>query len=517
LTEQTLQRPAAPAPAAGAAGSAPRRRRDLLATARRYPWVLGAIGLLIVSLLLVLWARSRPGYDPYGWLVWGKLSIHGKLDTNGAPSWKPLPFLFTVPFALFGRYQLWLWMILSVAVSLAGPIFAWRIAFRLTGADPARRYAAYVAGLFAAVLLLLLEDTVSHLTYVHYLLSAESDTMIVALVLAAVDFHLAGRHRVAFWIWFFASLGRPEVWPFYGLAGIWLWLKQPEYRRWLYGSLALLAFFWFGIPGLTSKSVFTAGNIAQNSPREIHGNKITGTISRFYQEQATTVWVLAALTLVVAAIRRNRTILILAAGAALWVVVEIALALKGYPSVPRYTFEAGAIVSVLAGVAVGWLILELPGLISAAVRRLQPARASARLVGTLGAWGTALAVVLIAGSLFGAAHHQYRLERADLTHERARAKEIGRLSVVVQKLGASRILACGQPDIPIGYQSQFAWYADVKIGALYVSPTYERKHPHPLVHMYALSNGWKVIPQVPKGASAATVARCKGLSLVYRS
>jgi hypothetical protein len=135
----------------------------------------------------------------------------------------------------------------------------------------------------------------------------------------------------------------------------------------------------------------------------------------------------------------------------------------------------------------------------------------------LGAWGTALAVVLIAGSMFGAAHHQYRLERADLTHERARAKEIGRLSVVVQKLGASRILACGQPDIPIGYQSQFAWYADVKIGELYVSRTYERKHPHPLVHMYALSNGWKVIPQVPKGASAATVARCSGLSLVYRS
>ncbi len=159
---------------------------------RSYPWVFGAVGLLLVSLVIVLWARSRPGYDPYGWLVWGKLTLHAKLDTNGAPSWKPLPFLFTVPFALFGRYQLWLWMVFSVAVSLAGPIFAWRIAFRLTGADPARRYAAYVAGLFAAGLMLLMEDTVSHLTYVHYLLSAESDTMIVALVLAAIDFHLAG-------------------------------------------------------------------------------------------------------------------------------------------------------------------------------------------------------------------------------------------------------------------------------------------------------------------------------------
>jgi hypothetical protein len=517
LTEQTLQRPAPQVSAPAATSAEPRRRPNPLALIRSHPWVSGAIGIVIAAFVIVLWARSRPGYDPYGWLTWGKLTLHGKLDTNGAPSWKPLPFLFTVPFALFGRYQLWLWMIFSVAVSLAGPVFAWRIAFRLTGADPARRYAAYVAGLFAAVLILLMQDTVSHLTYVHYLLSAESDTMIVALVLAAVDFHLAGRHRVAFWIWFFASLGRPEVWPFYGLAGIWLWVKQPDYRRWLYGSLALLLFFWFGIPGLTSKSIFTAGNIAQNSPREIHGNKITGTISRFHQEQATTVWVLAGLTLVVAAIRRNRTVLILAAGAAVWVIVEIALALKGYPSVPRYTFEAGAIVSVLAAIAVGWLILGLPRLLAGAFRRVAPGRAGSRVVTTLAGWGTALIVVLIAGSMFGAAHHQYKLERADLTHERARAKEIGRLSVVVQKLGADRILACGQPDVPIGYQSQFAWYADVKIGLLYVSPAYQRKHPHPLVQMYALSNGWKVVPRLPKNATPAMAARCRGLTLVYRS
>ena len=75
---------------------------------------------------------ARPGYDPYGWLVWGKLLVHAKLDTNGAPSWKPLPFLFTAPYALVGHYALWLWMITSVAVSLSGLVFAWRIAFRLT-------------------------------------------------------------------------------------------------------------------------------------------------------------------------------------------------------------------------------------------------------------------------------------------------------------------------------------------------------------------------------------------------
>jgi hypothetical protein len=515
MSDHTLEAPALRIPDAPPPTEAsPRLSEQVSEIAWRYRWIIGAAALLLISLIVVLWAASRPGYDPYGWLVWGKLTIHGKLDTNGAPSWKPLPFLFTVPFALFGRYQLWLWMVFSVAVSLAGPVFAWRIAFRLTGADPARRYAAYAAGLSAALFVLGMQDTVSQLTYLHYILSAESDTMIVALCLAAVDLHLSDRHRWAFWVWWFAALGRPEVWPFYGLAGIWLWVRMPSYRRWLIGSLLALLFLWFGIPGLTSKSVFTAGNIAQNSPREIHGNKVTGTISRFRQEQATAIWILAALSLVVASVRRNRTILMLTAGALLWVIIEIALALKGYPSVPRYTFEAGAIVSVLAGVAVGWVILELPGLLAGWLGRLQWRRVTPRLTAALGGWGTGLAVLLIAGSLLGAAHHQYRLERADLTHERARAREIGRLSVVVQRLGSGRILACGQPNVPIGYQSQFAWYAEVKIGELYVSQTYLRKHPHPLVNMFPLSNGWRVFPS---HVNAAGAARCSGLRLTYRS
>ena len=41
-------------------------------------------------------------------------------------------------------------MVTSVAISLSGLIFAWRIAFRFDRLPPERRYAAYVAGLFAA-------------------------------------------------------------------------------------------------------------------------------------------------------------------------------------------------------------------------------------------------------------------------------------------------------------------------------------------------------------------------------
>ncbi len=519
VSEQTLDAPPIEVPSDPAHGERrPAARAEFADLAYRYRWVLTAVGLLLVSLAIVLYARARPGYDPYGWLVWGKLTIHLALDTNGAPSWKPLPYLFTVPYAVFGHYALWLWMVTSVAISLSGAIFAWRIAFRLTYSRPERRYASYVAGLFAAVGLFLLQDPVGNLStpfsYTHYVLSAESDTMIVSICLLAVDLHLGGHHKAAFWMWWLGSLGRPEVWPYYGLAGLWLWWKRPEYRLWLYGSLAGLAFLWFGIPGLTSKSLLTAGNIAENSPRAIHGNKITGTITRFHEELPNTIWVAAALTVVWAAWRRHTAILVVAAGAVLWLIIEIAFALHGFPAVPRYMFEASAIVVVLAGVFVGRIVHELPALLSGWTRRLDGGRLGPRLATQVGTWGTVVVLALIAGSLLGAAHRQYRLERADLRAQHARTLLIGRLSGVVQTLGASNMFACGQPNIPIGYQSIFAWYAGVKTGVLYVSPGYLRAHPHPLVNVSPTSRlGWRVFPS---HVDAAHAAACRRMVLVYR-
>jgi hypothetical protein len=514
VSEQTLDAPPIEAPS-GPPRSKRRspRRAELIELADRYRWVLTAAALLLVSLLVVLWARARPGYDPYGWLVWGKLMIHLNLDTNGAPSWKPLPFLFTVPYAVFGHYALWLWMVTSVAISLSGLIFAWRIAFRLTYSRPERRYASYVAGLFAAAFVLGMQDPIAPANYVHYLLSAESDTMIVSLCLLAIDLHLSGRHKAAFWIWWLAALGRPEAWPFYGLAGIWLWWKVPSYRRWLYLSLVLLAFLWFGIPGLSSKSLLTASNIAENSPRAIHGNKITGTITRFHELLPNTVWVLAVLTVIWAAWRRRTAILVVAGGAVLWVLIEIAFALHGFPAVPRYMFEAGAVVGILAAVFIGRVVHELPALISQLSRRVGGARVGTRLATGLGTWGTVLAIVIISGSLLGALQRQARLEHKDLRQQRARTVLIGRLSGVVKTLGTSNMFACGQPNIPIGYQSVFAWYAGVKTGVLYVSRPYIAKHPHPLVNVYPIAGaGWKVFPSLVDPAHAAA---CKRMALVY--
>jgi hypothetical protein len=512
VSEQTIEVPPLQGPplARPAEGSAPRpsardRLRVPLELIRSHPWISGGILLLAISTVIVRWAAVRPGYDPYGWLVWGHLTIHFNLNTNGAPSWKPLPFVFDVPFAVIGHYALWLWMITSVAISLSGVVFAWRIAFRLADAPPQRRYASYVAGLFAACAVLGIRD------YTHFTLSAQSDPMIVSLCLAAIDCQLSGRRRWAFWMWLLGSLGRPEVWPFLGVYSLWAWRTMPELRRMIAAGLALIPVFWFGIPALTAKSPFVAGNIALHSPRELHNNKFFGTIDRFFDLHELPVQLAALLAVVLAVLRRQRTLLILSAGAVLWVLLEAAFALHGWPAVPRYLFEPVAVMGVLAGVAIGRVVLELPPLLSRITPRITPQLAGA---------ATALVVVAVGLAMVPPARSRLRIERRDLTHERARAQELNRLSRVVTRLGATRILACGQPNIPIGYQSVLAWYLGSNVGELYFAPNSQafKLHPHPVVNLYPLTRGWKVFPShVANAATAAQRAACSGLRLTLRS
>jgi hypothetical protein len=495
VTEQTLQ---APPPIRHPVAAEPGSdwRRPAAQTVYRYRWPLGAVGLLLLSTLIVLWARARPGYDPYGWLVWGHLTVHLKLDTNGAPSWKPLPFLFTVPFALVGHYALWLWMITSVAISLSGVVFAWKVAFRLVDAAPERRYAAYAAGLCAGVALLGISD------YGHSILSAESDTMIVSLCLAAVDCQLCGRFRWAFWLWVLAALGRPEAWPFLGLYSLWAWRQRPEMRHQIVAGIVAIPVLWFGIPALTSKSPFSAASLAERSPRELHGNKIFGTFGRFLDLNAASIKIAALIATGLAVLRRDRTVLILAAGVALWVLVEAAFALHGWPAVPRYMYEAAAGACVLAGVFVGRVIHDGPSVVARVIPRASPA---------LGGWATVFVLVVFTGSLLPAARARVRFERSDLTAQRARTHEIDLLSGLVARLTPARILACGQPNIPIAFQSILAWYLGSNVGQLYFSAKAERLHPRPIVNMYPHSYGWQVFSSHTQNATQA--ARCIGLAL----
>ena len=64
----------------------------------------------------------------------------------------------------------------------------------------------------------------------------------------------------------------------------------------------------------------------------------------------------------------------------------------------------------------------------------------------------------------------------------------------MQHLGGARILACGQPNIGIAWQSILAWDLGTNTGVLYFSAKHEREHPHPIVNMYPHSLWMAVLP-----------------------
>jgi len=300
---------------------------------RRHPGWTTTIILVAISLALIAWAGTRPSFDAYGWLVWGYQTIHGSLDLGGAPSWKPMPLLFTAPFAVFGHYQLWLWMVTSVTVSLAGAVFAGRIAVRLTGGTaamtdphPIRRYAPVAAAIFAGAAVLGIED------YMHYILSVQTDPMLTTFCLAGIDMFLLGRYRWTLLLGLLGALGRPEVWPFLGIFMIWAWFKVPKLRWMLVAAVAAIAFMWFGIPTITNGRPNISGELAKLSPRVLKHNRLGGTIGRFGELEYLPIWIATAVTIVAAIARRNLIVLAMASGAVVWVIVEIAFAFHGWPA-----------------------------------------------------------------------------------------------------------------------------------------------------------------------------------------
>ena len=466
---------------------------------RAHPWWTVGVLLVLFSAALVVWARTRPSYDAYGWLVWGYQTLHLTLDLGGAPSWKPLPFLFTVPYAVFGHYELWLWMITAVALSLAGGIFAGRITYRLTLGDVppdldagrSRHRAALVAAIFAGLAVLGLED------YMHYILSVQSDPMIVTFSLAAVDAHLSGHPRWAIVLGTLASLGRPEAWPFLGLYSLWMWRRKPSMGWLIVPAGALILFMWFGIPTITNGRPFVAGQLALLSPRELHQNKIIGTFNRFTELQYLPIWIAALFTVVVAAIRRNRLILLLAAGCVVWIIVEIAFALHGWPALPRYLMEPAAIATVFAGVGVGWVLLWAPSL-----RRGLPR------------WAGIPVIAVLVAALAPGALARLRTEHTDLSHERGRTHEISLLQSTLSVLGGyQHIRNCGEPVTNVEFVSALAWFSKLDVGYVGHRPNFELHQRYPIVLFVPLAKGgWRVIPWHTRQYQ---LARCSGLNAAY--
>ena len=452
--------------------------------------------LIIFSYALVRHANTRPGYDPYGWLIWGYQTLHLSLDLGGAPSWKPLPYLFTVPLSVFGTHALTLWMTFATAVSLSGSIFAGRIAYRLTlpsdeEVDTYTRWAAVAAGVFAGVAILGINQ------WVHLFLSAQSDTIIVALCLGAIDMHLSGHPRWAYALLVLAALGRPEAWPFTGLYFLWAWRAIPAMRKFLALGLVLIPVMWFGVPTITNSRPFVSAELAELSVRRIEGNKFLGVFHRYTALTYLPIQLLALLSVVVAYFRRNRTVLVLAGAAVLWMLVEMAFVLHGWPGVPRYMIESAGVQTVLAGVAVGWILVDLPKL-----------RAGARSW-SFPRWIGIPIVVLIVAALVPGAIAREHAEHKDIVHEHARTLQITRLDRTLTDLGgAHHIMSCGRPTTYVGFVSILAYFTHLNVGKVGHKPKFELAQSYPVIIFSNGPHGWTLLPA---HLAAATQASCASL------
>jgi hypothetical protein len=399
---------------------------------RARPWA-GGNGVLLLVLGCVLLATlaqmlpAGPTYDPWAWISWGREITEWNLDTRTGPSWKPLPVLFTTPFALAGDEAApELWLIVAQAGGLLAFAFTYRLAARLAG---------WPAGLIAAGGLVLADE------FIRNFARGNSEGLLVGLCLWAIERHLDGRRRDAFLLGVAAGLLRPELWPFLLLYGLWLMWSQPHTRVLVLGCGALTVVAWL-VP-----EYLGSGDFMRAASRAREPNPDSAAFADFpfwetFRRSASVLMVPLLLGAAIALARawraRDRVRLILGGVAAALLVAVAAMTQAGFAGNLRYVALPAALVCVLAGA--GWVELV---------------RDSARRVGR--ARGAAVAVVLAAAAAPFVVADVDKL-RFDLDVVRAESELYDRLPPIVAKAGgAAALLRCGPVYAPPFEVQAVAW------------------------------------------------------------
>jgi hypothetical protein len=391
------------------------------------PIMLVCLALAGLSLLY----PSTPTYDPWAWILWGREILHLDLVTEGGPSWKPFPILFTAPFSLFGQDiapYLWLWV--ARAGGLFGCAMAYRMANRLIGGG----FYGALAGICAFLALF------SSNKYVRDAALGNSEPLLAALVLWAFERHLDGRRDHALLLGFLAALLRPEAWPFLALYGLWLWFRNPELRLRLALFAVLIPVVWFAPEWWGSGDPLRAGARA-NAPNPgsaaFEDIPSVALVKRFASVTIAPVELGTIIAVGFAAFRwfrfrREKVTLALAAFGLAWFVLVAAMTEAGFAGNQRYLIVTTAVVCVLGGMGA---VRALQGVEWVAARRLGPGRVrpvviAALLLGTLVASPTIVAKADNTARVQGGLEHEAYLW-ADL---RGLIDEAG---------GKDALLACG--------------------------------------------------------------------------
>jgi hypothetical protein len=406
---------------------------------------VACLALALVSLAL----PSGPGYDQYAWLIWGRDLAHLGLSVNGGgTSWKPLPALIDALLAPLGRDMPDGWLVIARAGALFAVFMAVRLAWRL-----APRGTGPLAGLIAAASLVLTHEWLRRAG------TGNSEGLMVAFGLLAVDRHLDGRRGQALALLVAAGLIRVEMWPFIGAYGLWLAWRSGAWTR-VGVAVAVLAgpLLWFGGDWLGSGHLTTASDRAL---RPIAGSPATTThpalavVEEAYAMLPLPAWIAIAAGLLAALARRRLTPLAALAGCALgWTAIVAVMAADGYPGLPRFVFMASALNAVAAGIGAAIVV-------GALARRSVVA-------------GGALTLVACAAFAFGSVPNA-RLLPTDLAGIEQVADTDAALAQSVQTAGGpGAVMRCGTPTTPWYIVTAVAWDLGVPPSDIHDRPTGRR-------------------------------------------
>lgn len=298
--------------------------------------VVGPVSLAIAAASLLL--PFAPNHDGWAWLVWGRELAHFELDTTGGPSWKPLPVVVTALSSPFGEAALEIWLGLVRAAALVSLALAFRLAARIAGP---------VAGLLAPILILLTPN--SEARFLRYVIQANAEPLLVALLLWAIERHLDGRRGHALALGVAAALIRPEVWPFLGLYTVWLWFAQPRLRLGALALVSLVPLLWLGGDWLGSGGALTGAERARVTQSYEPLARLGEAASDALEVTIAPVWWAAVVAVLVA--RRRGEILapVLGAASVAWLGLVVAMsAVLSFYSDGRFELPGGVVLSVLA-------------------------------------------------------------------------------------------------------------------------------------------------------------------------
>jgi hypothetical protein len=414
-------------------------------------WKLIAACLALGGVSLLL--PSEPSYDPLAWLIWGRELAQFQLDTSGGPSWKPLPVVFTTLTSPFGKVDHGLPPALWMAVARAGAVLAVALAFRLAHRLAGGGGAGILGGLVAALALFLTPD------WFQFAAHGSEAPIAVAFMLWAIERHLDGRVAHALVLGTLACLLRPELVPFLGLYGLWVWRAEPRLRTLVAGAVVALPVLWIGPEWIGSGMPLDGGAQARSQPAwslSLADRPWLRALERVHNHAGLPLELLAALAVAVAILRRQAAILALACAAIVEVGLFVAMTQAGFSGNPRYVLPALVIAAVLAGVGAariaqaGTNLVEFSPLYDGNSTRFRVAVAS---TGGL----IAAVAVLTAGAHGFASQRVHRLdyevhevqERMQIHADLARA--------VHAAGGAAKVKAIGWATTNRALQTRLAW------------------------------------------------------------